>query len=69
MLVARGILNGFKVVCRSEKAAGNLAYSLRIRASRIKAANGLNFSIKVKLDGKKVYVVGVPKPPQRQTPT
>jgi len=61
MLVARGILRGFRVACRSEKAARNLAYALRIRASRIESSEGARFGLKVKLDGRKVYVFGTPK--------
>lgn len=61
MLVARGIMKGFRVKCRSEKAARNLAYALRIRASRFESSEGARFGLKVKLDGRKVYVVGTPK--------
>jgi len=60
MLVARGIMQGFKVKCRSEKAARNLAYSLRVRAPRIEAMDGARFGLRVRVDGAKVYVVGVP---------
>jgi hypothetical protein len=61
MLVARGILNGFKVRCRSEYAARNLAYSLRVRAARIATEDYARFGVKVKLDGVRVYVLGSPK--------
>jgi hypothetical protein len=61
MLVVRGIIHGFKVKCRSEKAASNLAYSLRMRAPRIEAMDGARFGLKVKVDGVKVLVVGVPR--------
>jgi hypothetical protein len=61
MLVARGILRGFKVKCRSENAARNLAYSLRMRAPRIEAADGARFGLKGRLDGVKVLVIGVPR--------
>jgi hypothetical protein len=60
-LVVRGIIHGFKVKCRSESAARNLAYSLRVRASRIEAMDGARFGLRVKVDGAKVYVVGVPR--------
>lgn len=66
MLVARGILQGFKVKCRSEKAAGNLAYSLRARAPRIEAMDGARFGLRVKVDGAEVYVVGVPRKPKQE---
>lgn len=56
MLVARGILNGFRVVCDSENKARNLAYALRVRASRIESREGARFGLKVRLDGRKVYV-------------
>ena len=61
MLVARGILRGFKVKCRSENAARNLAYSLRMRVPRIEAADGARFALKVRVDGVKIYVIGVPR--------
>jgi len=61
MLVARGILTGFKVTCRTENAARNLAYSLRIRAARIVAEDYARFGLKVRLEGRKVYVLGLPK--------
>lgn len=61
ILVARGILKGFKVACRSEKDARNLAYALRIRASRIESSDVARFGLKVRLDGRKVYVLGTPK--------
>jgi len=61
MLVARGIIQGFKVKCRSERMARNLAYSLRMRAPRIEATDAARFRLKVKVDGVKVYVVGVPR--------
>ena len=58
MLVARGILKGFRVPCRSEKEAANLAYSLRIRAARIESEDYARFSPKVKVEGRRVYVIG-----------
>jgi len=61
MLVARGILRGFKVKCKSENAAKNLAYSLRMRAPRIEATDGARFGLKVRLDGVKVLVIGIPR--------
>jgi len=67
MLVARGILHGFKVKCGTENAARNLAYSLRIRATRIEPIENLRFTPKVKVEGAKVFVVGVPKHSQPKT--
>ncbi len=61
ILVARGILHGFKVKCASEKAASNLAFSLRIRAARLASSENYGFAPKVKVEGVKVKVVGVPK--------
>ncbi len=61
MLVARGILKGFKVACKSEKDAVNLAYSLRIRAARVGSQEYARFGLKVKVDGRKVYVLGTPR--------
>jgi hypothetical protein len=61
MLVARGILNGFKVKCRSENAARNLAYALRMRAPRIESREGARMGLKVRLEGRLVYVYGTKK--------
>ena len=60
-LVARGIIQGFKVKCRTENDARNLAYSLRIRASRLQSDEIARFGLRVKLDGRTVYVFGTPK--------
>ncbi len=54
-LVARGILSGFEVKCPSENSARNLAYSLRVRASRIESEDYARCGIKIKLEGRKVY--------------
>ena len=56
MLVARGILKGFKVKCKTEKAARNLTYSLRIRAPRIEAEDYARFGLRIRLEGRIVYV-------------
>lgn len=66
MLIARGILTGFRVVCRSENAAKDLAFALRIRSKRIEVSESTRFGIKVKLDGRKVYVVGISRPAERR---
>jgi hypothetical protein len=60
-LVARGIMHGFKVNCKSEKAAKDLAFGLRARAPRIVEGEDARFGIKVRVDGRKVLVVGLPK--------
>jgi hypothetical protein len=64
MLIARGILRGFKVKCKSEKDAANLARSFRIRAARIGAEEYARFALKVRVDVRTVYVVGVPMRPK-----
>jgi len=61
VLVARGIMPGFRVLCRTESAAKNLAYSLRIRAARVELAEFARFGLKVKVEGRKVYVRGTRK--------
>jgi len=61
MLVARGILRGFKVKCRTERDARNLAYSLRKRSPRVEELDGARFGLRVRLDGVKVTVIGVPR--------
>ncbi len=65
MLVARGIMNGFKVVCKSESKARNLAYAFRLRASRIESDENTQFGVKIRVDGKAVYVFRRPKPATR----
>jgi len=62
MLVARGILKGFRVRCRSETDARNLTYALRVRAPRIVSQETARFGLKVRLDGRTIYVTGVRKP-------
>ena len=61
MLVARGILKGFRVKCKSESVARNLAYALRVRAPHIESREGARFGLKVKLEGRVVYVYGTRK--------
>jgi len=60
-LVARGIMRGFKVSCKSEKDAKDLAFGLRVRAPRIAANEEARFDLRVKIDGRKVLVIGSPK--------
>jgi len=60
-LVARGILRGFKITCRTENEARNLAFSLRLRSQRIAADPRARFGLRVKLDGSKVSVLGKQK--------
>ncbi len=60
-LIARGILEGFKVTCRTENDAKNLAYALRIRAKRMVTDESLQFGVKVRVEGRKVYAVRIKK--------
>jgi hypothetical protein len=60
-LVARGILDGFKVTCRTENIAKNLAYALRIRAERITKDEDLQFGVKVRVEGRKIYAIRIKK--------
>ena len=60
-LIARGILKGFRVTCPSEKSAKNLAYALRIRASRIESENDSRCGVQVKLEGRKIYALRTKK--------
>ena len=60
-LIARGILDGFKVTCRTEHDANNLAYALRIRARRLVEDDGLQFGVKIRVEGRKVYAVRIKK--------
>jgi hypothetical protein len=60
-LIARGILDGFKVTCRTENDAKNLAFALRIRAKRMMKNEDLKFGVKVRERGRKVYAVRIKK--------
>jgi len=60
-LIARGILEGFKVTCRTENDARNLAYALRIRARRIAIDTSLQFGVRVRVEGRKVYAIRIKK--------
>jgi len=60
-LIARGILDGFKVTCRTENDAKNLAYALRIRAKRMVKDEDLQFGVKVRVERRKVYAVRIKK--------
>ena len=61
LLIARGIMPGFKVVCGSEKSAKNLAYALRIRAERMDSIEALPYGVKVRVEGKTVYALRTKK--------
>lgn len=54
-------MDGFKIVCRTEKSAKNLAYALRVRAERMEGDENYRFGVKIRLEGKKVYAVRIRK--------
>ena len=60
-LVARGILKGFKVTCPSETSARNLAYALRLRASRLESREEFRCGVIIKIDGRKVFALRTKK--------
>ena len=64
MLVASGIMKGFKVKCKSEKDAANLAYSLRIRAARVESEEYARLGPRVKVEKNTVFVFGARKRPR-----
>jgi len=55
-LVSRGIIEGFKVRCRSSKEAMNLARALRLRFPKIERCERARYSLRVKTDEKTIYV-------------
>ena len=55
-LVSKGIIEGFKVTCESDKKAANLARGFRIRSCRIEKSEIARYRLKVKVDGKTIYV-------------
>ena len=56
VLVARGIMDGFRVRCRSERAAGNLAHAFRSRCAKIEAEEYAHYAIRVRVKGRTVIV-------------
>ena len=54
-------MDGFKVTCRTESDARNLAYALRIRARRIEIDASLQFGVRVRVEGRKVYAIRIKK--------
>ena len=56
MLVSKGIIGGFKVTCESDKKAANLARGFRIRSRRLEKCEIARYSLKIKVDGKTIYV-------------
>lgn len=56
MLVSRGRMDGFKVRCQSAKDAENLARAFRLRSRRIEEGEGAKYSLRVRIEGRTVYV-------------
>ena len=56
ILVARGIMDGFKVRCRSEKEADNLAHAFRSRCAKIEEEEYARCAIRVSLKGRTIIV-------------
>ena len=55
-LVSRGIIEGFKVRCKSSKDAMNLARALRLRFPKIERGERARYSLRVKTDEETIYV-------------
>ena len=55
-LVARGIVDGFRVRCRSAKEAENLARAFRLRSQRIERDETARYSLRIKVQERTVYV-------------
>jgi hypothetical protein len=55
-LVSRGIIEGFKVRCRSSKEAMNLARALRLRFPKIERGERARYSLRVKTYEETIYV-------------
>lgn len=56
MLVSRGIIDGFKVRCKSVKEAANLARAFRLRCARVERSEKARYSLRVRVDEKTIYV-------------
>ena len=56
ILVSSGIIDGFKVRCKSEKKARDLAYAFRARAPRIEISDRAKYSLKIRVRKNIVYV-------------
>ena len=56
ILVSSGVMDGFKVRCRSEKKAQDLAYAFRTRAPRIEKSERARYSLKIRVRQNIVYV-------------
>lgn len=56
MLVSKGVIDGFKVRCESAKDAANLARAFRLRCLKIEQNERARYSLKVRVEEKKIYV-------------
>ena len=56
MLVCRGIVDGFKVRCRSTKEAENLARAFRLRCSKVEKNERARYTLGVKVEEDTIYV-------------
>jgi hypothetical protein len=56
MLVARGVMDGFKVRCQSAKDAENLAHAFRVRCRRIEERGTTKYSLRVRVEERTIYV-------------
>jgi len=56
MLVARGIIDGFKVCCESTKDAANLARAFRSRCLRIEQSERAKYRLRVRTEDNVIYV-------------
>ena len=60
LLIARGIIDGFRVRCKSPKQAENLARGFRLRATHIAKMPNLQYGVKIKTKGPIVYALRKP---------
>lgn len=56
LLVSSGIISGFKVCCKSEKKARDLAYAFKIRSRRVEKFERAKYSLKIKVKQDIIYV-------------
>lgn len=56
MLVSSGVIDGFRVSCKSEGEAQNLAYAFRVRSRHMKGYERARYSLKIKVKRNVIYV-------------
>lgn len=56
MLVARGVIDGFKVRCESAKEATNLARAFRVRSRKVEGTEKAKYGLRIRVEGKIIYV-------------